>query len=127
MEKITASIVIYKSNPAELERAIKSFLASTLSGELYIIDNSPTPAAREVCNGFDCNYIFTGANFGYGKAHNLVLCESLSRSSYHLVLNPDVYFDADVLEKLFLFMEEHPHAGLAMPKVLYPDGTLQRL
>ena len=127
MEKITASIVVYKNNPVELVRAIKSFLASKLSGKLYIIDNSPTPAAREVCNAFDCHYIFTGSNLGYGKAHNLVMCESIGRASYHLVLNPDVYFDADVLGKLFLFMEEHPQVGLAMPKVLYPDGTLQRL
>ena len=127
MEKITASIVVYKNNPTELERAIRSFLASTLSGKLYIVDNSPTPIARKVCNAFDCTYIFTGSNLGYGKAHNIVMSEILDRSFYHLVLNPDVYFDTDVLEKLFLFMEEHPQTGLMMPKVLYPDGKVQRL
>jgi len=36
-------------------------------------------------------------------------------------------FEPDVLEKLFTFMEEHPQAGLVMPKVLYPDGNLQML
>jgi len=63
---------------------------------------------------------FNGDNLGFGKAHNLVLSECLDRSRYHLVLNPDVYFEPDVLEKLFTFMEEHPQAGLVMPKVLYP-------
>ncbi len=127
MDKITASIVVYKSNPAELERAIKSFQSSALAGELFIVDNSPTPDAREVCLALGCQYIFAGSNLGYGKAHNLVMRNILGRTSYHLVLNPDVYFEADVLEKLFLFMEEHHQAGLVMPKVLYPDGTLQHL
>ncbi len=127
MVKITASIVVYNNSLSDLERAIKSFLSSPLAGELFIIDNSPLPIAQEICEAFNCNYIFTGSNLGYGKAHNLALKEVSNLSSYHLVLNPDVYFNADVLEKLFYYMEENPKTGLVMPKVLYPDGTIQRL
>lgn len=127
MENITASIVIYKNDRATLTKAIQSFLASPLSGKLFIIDNSPTDAAREFFKDPSIQYIFSGSNLGYGKAHNIAIRACLNSSAYHLVLNPDVYFEPDVLEKLFSFMEEHTQAGLVMPKVLYPNGTLQRL
>jgi GT2 family glycosyltransferase len=127
MIKITASIVVYNNSIADLEKTIKSFLDSSVSGELFIIDNSPTPVAQEICEAFHCHYVFTGSNLGYGKAHNIAIRKTLSYSPYHLVLNPDVYFGPDVLEKLLNYMEENPKAGLIMPNVLYPDGTTQRL
>ena len=44
-----------------------------------------------------------------------------------MVINPDVYFDRDVIYKLTELLENHPEIGLAMPKVLHPDGRLQPL
>ena len=44
-----------------------------------------------------------------------------------MILNPDVYFEKGVLEKLFSFMEKNPEFGSVMPKVLFPDGSLQYL
>lgn len=127
MQKLSASIVVYKNDPAVLERTILSFQNSTLSGRLIVVDNSPTDNARVLCQRLNVEYIFNNGNIGFGKAHNLAIVKCLDQSAYHLVLNPDVYFDADVLQKLYLFMEEHSQAGLVMPKVLYPDGSLQRL
>jgi hypothetical protein len=46
---------------------------------------------------------------------------------YHLVLNPDVSFGKGTIEKLYDFMENNPDIGLAMPKILYPDGSIQYL
>jgi hypothetical protein len=48
-------------------------------------------------------------------------------SSYHLVLNPDVYFGDEVLEELLSFMQSHKEVGLVIPKVVYPEGNLQYL
>ncbi len=127
MKKITASIVIYQSKLEELERAISSFLSSSLTGDLYVIDNSSEPIAEDLCRKYNCHYIFANHNLGYGRAHNHVMSKLLDESAYHLVLNPDVYFGPDVLEKLFDFMERHPQTGLVMPKVLYPNGKIQRL
>jgi GT2 family glycosyltransferase len=65
---------------------------------------------------------------GFGAAHNLALKKALASSSeYHLVLNPDVYFKAEVISKLTDFMDANKDVGLVMPKVLYPDGRLQYL
>ena len=127
MEKITASIVIYRNEIGSVLKAAESFLASSFAGRLFVIDNSPTDAARGFFNRNGIEYIHTGSNLGYGRAHNIALRTCLDQTTYHLVLNPDVFFDPEVLEKLYNFMEEHRHAGLVMPKVLYPDGTLQKL
>src|SRR5579872_6720194 len=125
MVEISASIVAYKNDPALLQKAINSFLNSTVTGQLTIIDNSPTDALRHACNRQGVTYTFNHNNLGYGKGHNLAIRQHLDKSLYHLVLNPDVSFGHDVIEKLFHFMENNPHAGLAMPKVFGPDGRLQ--
>jgi hypothetical protein len=127
MEKITASIVTYKDDPVLLKQAIDSFLKSTVTGPLAIIDNSPSDGLRHTCERPGVSYIFNNKNLGYGKGHNLAIRQFLDQSKYHLVLNPDVSFAHDVIEKLVHFMESNPQAGLAMPKVLGPDGQLQML
>jgi GT2 family glycosyltransferase len=125
MEKITASIVAYNNDPDLLKKAIESFLKSSLMGPLMIVDNSPTDALRKVCDYPGLTYIFNGNNLGYGKGHNLAIKKYLNQSQYHLVLNPDVYFGPDVIEKLYHFMQSNTQAGLPMPKVLGADGSLQ--
>ncbi|GHT17702.1 hypothetical protein FACS189429_2370 [Bacteroidia bacterium] len=46
---------------------------------------------------------------------------------YHLVLNPDICFDKNVLESLFEYMETHKNTGNIMPEILYPNGKIQYL
>jgi len=127
MKKISASIVVYKNDPSLLQTAVHSFLNSSVTGPLAIIDNSPSDSLREVCQGKEVTYIFNNKNLGYGKGHNLAIRRQIDQSLYHLVLNPDVSFGPAVLGKLFDFMENNPQAGLVMPKVFGSDGRLQML
>lgn len=127
MEKLTASIVAYKTDPQLLQKTISSFLNSTLTGRLMVIDNSPTDELGHLCYDLGVQYLFYGKNLGYGKAHNIAMAYNLNRSLYHLVLNPDVSFGANTLEKIFYFMEDRPQAGLSMPKVFGINGELQAL
>jgi GT2 family glycosyltransferase len=74
------------------------------------------------------SYIFNPANPGYGASHNIALRDALKfNSRYHLVLNADVYFDAGIIEILIDYMNHRPRVGLVMPKVLFPNGDIQRL
>lgn len=127
--KITASIVIYKNDLRLLKEAADSFLNSTQNSILYMIDNSPTDKCREHFQHPRIRYIFNNKNLGFGAGHNIALKEILAEnvSSYHIILNPDVYFDVNVPANIYSFMEENPMVGLVMPKVLYPDGRLQPL
>jgi GT2 family glycosyltransferase len=66
-------------------------------------------------------------NIGYGSAHNTAINKMINNTQYHLVLNPDIYFTNMTLEKIYEFAEKNREVGLIMPKVLYPDGSIQYL
>jgi GT2 family glycosyltransferase len=102
-------------------------LNTQLKVKLYLVDNSPDDRARHLCQDPRVVYLFTGKNLGFGAGHNIALREAVNEAAYQLVLNPDVYFDSGVLEKLFEFTSTRPNIGLLMPKVLYPDGSMQYL
>lgn len=125
---ITASIVVFKNNPVFLSKAIGCFLTGAPNGKLFIVDNSPDDSLRPLCEGDRIWYFFVGKNIGFGAAHNIAIRKAMERNCpYHVVLNPDVYFEETVLQNLFRFMDDHQGIGLAMPKVLYPDGRPQYL
>lgn len=127
--QINASIVLYQNDEKLLKKAIKSFLNTNLKVKLYLIDNSPTDILKYLLNLDErIEYIFNNNNLGFGKAHNIAIKKSVEENvDYHLILNPDVYFDCEVLEKLSNFMEMNKDVANIMPKVFYPDGKLQYL
>ena len=128
MYQLTGSIVLYK-NDIKVKKPIQSFLNSTLTSKLYLIDNSPSDKLKHQLQDFikldTVEYIFNNKNLGYGAAHNIALKQALSQSEFHLVLNPDVYFNANAIEQLYNYALSHPDVGILMPKVLYPSGKLQ--
>ena len=48
-------------------------------------------------------------------------------ATYHIILNPDIIFQADAISALTQFMDSHPDIGSVMPNIIYPDGRSQRL
>ena len=129
MSQLNVSMVLYQNSLVQLKRAIKSVLSTKLDVKLYLIDNSPADSLKILS---ELNprivYIFNNANLGFGKAHNIAIKETLKEGvPFHLIMNPDIYFDKGVLEELYSFMEENKDIGLVMPKVLYPDGKIQYL
>ena len=127
--RLNISIVLYHNREEQIKKAIKSVLNTDLNITLYLVDNSSTDSLRKL-ERIDKRivYIFNNSNLGFGKAHNIALKKSIEKNiPYHLVLNPDVYFEKGVLEELYDFMENNKDVGLVMPKVLYPDGNIQYL
>ncbi|MEO5977911.1 MAG: glycosyltransferase family 2 protein [Chryseolinea sp.] len=127
MKDLSASIVLYKNSARVLAHAIHSFLSATVESRLFIIDNSPTDELKYFSSHPRITYILNGNNVGFGAGHNIAIKQIIATTKYHLVLNPDVYFDKDVIAKCYQFMQDEPEIGLVMPKVLYPDGRLQPL
>ena len=129
MSQINASIVLYHNNRVQLQKVIDSFLSTSLDVELYLIDNSATNVLKDMAD-IDSRifYIFNNANVGYGAGHNVAIKKSIKEDiSYHLILNPDLYFENDVVEKIYDYMQSHNEVGNLMPKILYPDGENQYL
>ena len=134
--KLTASVVLFNTPRSQFELLFKSVFDAKCVEIFYIIDNSPNDKWRvletEYANiadnaGTKIRYIHN-QNLGYGASHNLAMQEAIEDGSvYHVVLNPDIYFEQQVLSKLLDFMDENPDAAYVLPRVEYPDGELQYL
>lgn len=49
-----------------------------------------------------------------------------ARGDYLLILNPDTIIAHSTISKALAFIRSHPDVGVLGPKLLNPDGTLQR-
>jgi len=129
MTQINASIVLYHNKKEQILKTINSFLNTSMSIRLYLVDNSSNDNLKELSTiDRRIEYVFNNANLGYGSAHNIAMRKSIADSvPYHLVLNPDIYFEKGKIDNIYEYMEENPDVGSVMPKVLYPDGEIQYL
>ena len=128
---ITASIVIYNTPKEQIDQVLKSVFDSKCINKLFIIDNAQNNDNKlffeSLQNETVIEYI-PHENTGYGSSHNIVLHKAIEEGSdYHIILNPDIYFDSNVLPELYNFMELNKDAGYVLPRVTYPDGELQYL
>lgn len=123
---LNASIVIYNNSVAEIELLVKTLIKFKNIKEIYLIDNSPNQNSS--FQKLKATYIFSGKNLGYGTAHNIAIRKTIiQRVPYHLVVNPDIEFEFDILDELLNYMEQNPDVGHLMPKILYPNGEIQYL
>jgi GT2 family glycosyltransferase len=125
--EITASIVTYKTSPEDLTNILSTLSQNFIPDHIAIIDNSPDTSLRAFVEGFGVRYVFTGRNLGFGGGHNRALLMYRDVSTYHLVVNPDIICGPEVIPKLFAFTQDRRDIGLIMPRILYPDGSEQRL
>lgn len=124
---ITASLVTYHTKPSDLLRLIKCVLNSNIS-IFYIVDNSSNDSLREYASISNRIKYIHSQNLGFGHGHNIAIKLALETdSNYHVVINPDIYWNDKVIEELERFMNENPECGQVMPKILYPDGNIQYL
>ena len=125
---ITASIVLYKNDKKILSNAIKSFLNLDSDLILFLIDNSPTDELKSLKIDARIEYQHNPSNPGFGSAHNIALKRAVKlESKYHFVVNPDIYFEGDVINEMVRFMSSDKTIGMMMPKILNTDGTTQFL
>lgn len=126
---ISASLVLYNTSKEDIRRVIDCVEKSSIN-TLYVIDNSPQNALEDYVKSLSdkVKYYWGQGNVGYGTAHNIAIKDArAANAKYHVVLNPDIYFDEGTIEKIELFMDKDDTIGQVMPKVLYPDGRLQLL
>lgn len=122
---ISAAIVLFKEDKATLLKTINSFLAIPFSKKLYLIDNSPTNALKEVIDHPEVEYFFNDKNLGFGSGHNLVLDKIKGYSDFHIILNPDVSFEPNIISELISELKKYDDVALIAPKVLFPNGNHQ--
>jgi hypothetical protein len=118
-------IVSYRT-PEHLRRCLTGIAAhrSRASREVVVVDNHSGDGSAGIARSFaGAAVIETGDNLGFAGGVNRGL--AAARGRYALILNPDIDVHPGSLDALVDFMDAHPQTGLAGPKLLNRDGTLQ--
>lgn len=127
---LTISIVTYNTNKEELLKVLQCLEKIKVNKRIFISDNSEKQDIKKVIEELNNNqieYIFNNSNRGFGAGHNVIINKLLNKeldSKYHLVMNSDVYFEEDVVEKLLDYMSNHEKIGQIGPRITGKDGTL---
>ena len=124
---LNASIVLYHPDWQQVTNLTEVILQSDYVDSVYWIDNSPTKQTFESLDS-RIKYRHNPYNMGYGAAHNIAIRESIYDDVlFHLVINPDIILTREALDSMLQFIAQHSEVGSLMPRVIYPNGQLQRL
>jgi GT2 family glycosyltransferase len=125
---VSCSVVAYHNPPSQIAAVLDSIARCDMAVDATLIDNSSTTVLAAVARQYRVRYAHLPHNPGYGAAHNLAIDAAIAAGRrYHVVMNPDIRFSADVLPRMFAYMERHPDIGLLAPRVHYPNGLPQHL
>jgi hypothetical protein len=118
--RVAAVVVTYDALPW-----IEHSLDSLRGVDTIVVDNgSHDGTAAFVRERFPDVRVIEAENRGLGAGWNIGLRES--SSTYALLLNADAWLTGDALDRLLDFADTRPHAAVIGPRLLDPDGTLQR-
>jgi GT2 family glycosyltransferase len=117
---VVAVVVTYDALPW-----IEECLESLRGVETVVVDNGSTDGTVDVVRGgFPDVRMIEAENRGLGAGWNIGLRET--ESTYALLLNADAWLRPGALDRLVEFAGTRPRAAVVGPRLLNPDGTLQR-
>ncbi len=120
MAEASAVVVAYDALPW-----LEPCLASLRGVETVVVDNGSTDGTVQlVRERFPEVRLVEQENRGLAAGWARGIEETGGR--YVLLLNSDAWLVDDALSRLVSVAERHPHAAVVGPKLLNPDGTLQR-
>lgn len=127
MSKLTASIVLYNHAPDDVQSLFERLAKDSALSEWIVVDNGGSEEACAAAERLGARCIRPDRNRGFGAGHNMALRALASASRYHLIANPDVSYEFGALNELANVMDALPEVGIVMPRILYPDGSMQYL
>ncbi len=96
--------------------------------EVIVVDNNSQDGTRELLEVYEgkMNFkvVLSDRNLGFAGGNNAGL--EYARGEYVLFLNPDTELVDDSLQRMIDFMDKNPQAAVIGPKLLNPDGSIQR-
>lgn len=125
------SIIIVNFNQKNLlKQCLKGIelVKPKLDYEIIVVDNASKDGSQKFLEELktqikDLKIILNKKNLGFAAGCNLGIKEA--KGKYILILNPDIVVLENSIEKLYEFMEENNDVGIAGPKLLNPDKTIQ--
>jgi hypothetical protein len=128
-ESVKLSIIILNHNSGRLlTECLDSLLSDDLpfSHELIIPDNASSDDSldRAIAKwGARLRVIRNGENKGFSWGNNIGIRAACGE--YVCLLNPDTIIHPGAFQTMLGFLDAHPQAGFAGPKVFNSDGSLQ--
>lgn len=130
MNPIVSIVIVNYRTPSMLRACLESIadVPPKCSYEVIVVDNGSRdksvammedhflsdPHIRLVVRDANKGYA-AGANEGFRHARGL----------YSLLINPDITFERESVDRMIEFMDAHPHVGVVAPRLLNPNGTVQ--
>jgi len=126
-DPITLSVVIVSWNCwPHLRRCLESLQPALagLGAEVIVVDNASSDGtATHIREGFpQVRFMQMAANAGFATACNRGF--EVSQGRYVWMLNPDTIFTETTAYDLVQALDIHPRAGVAGPRILNEDGTM---
>lgn len=122
MAEVSAIVVTHNAAPW-IERPLESLRLT--GAEVIVVDNASTDDTLAIVRErFPEARILEQENRGFGAGNNTGMRAAAGR--YFLLLNPDAWLTEEAFEDMVAFADEHPEAGVVGPRLLNPDGSLQR-
>jgi len=133
-------IVIVNWNTRDLLRkCLQTVMASEgdFTYKVVVVDNASTDGSPDMVRDEfpEVELIASEVNGGFSYGNNIGLRElgyhgpgdvADDAPRYALLLNPDTEVPSDSLYKMTQFMDANPQVGIAGPKLLLPDGSLDK-
>lgn len=121
---ITASLVTYNTPDEEITHSLE-LLSNSCVTKVWVIDNSSSPAIRDICSRYSIATYIPSTNIGYGAAHNIAISHALSSGAcYHAVLNTDLDYHPSTFRSIVQYLDSHPDVGMVQPRLVTPDGQM---
>lgn len=124
--KLSIIILNYKSQ-GFTRQCVKGILSQppAFGFEIIVVDNDSKDGVEEMIRNDFPSVLFvqTGKNLGMAGGNNAGI--RLASGEYLCIMNPDIAVTEGALENLVYFLEANPKVGIAVPKLLNPDGTVQ--
>jgi GT2 family glycosyltransferase len=108
---------------------VESFNDLSASYEIFVIDNGSKDKSKEITRDViseysaNINLIEFDHNTGTTFSRNQGLAKSTGE--FIIVMDSDAYANPEAIKVLTQYLKENPVCGLAVPKLIYPDGRFQ--
>lgn len=123
------SVIIVSWNAKNyLKECIESLESevSNYDSEIIVVDNASDDGSPELVIEYfpQVKLIRNESNLGFAKANNIGI--KYSSGKYLFLINSDIKVIKDCIKILIEYGEQNLHAGIIGPKILTPEGKVQR-
>ncbi|MCM2283302.1 MAG: glycosyltransferase family 2 protein [Desulfobacula sp.] len=127
-------IILTWNSESYIQKCMDSLISALgrtdLTYHIYITDNGSMDKTPDILNALKnkmpvmVTLFMLDRNMGTTYSRNLGLKKADSR--YVCVMDSDVEVFPGTIDGLIAVLEKNHHTGLAVPKIVYPDGRLQK-